>query len=98
MCRRRQTPLLGWLFGFENEITQGAVAFDLQNDRRTRLCPAEFFAKVADVEPGTGYDREVRHVLACVRAGRTSADATLAEAAAVTRILMAEKHELAGRA
>lgn len=44
--------------------------------------------------PESGYDQEIRHALACVRERLDEADATLAEAAAVTRILLAEKHAL----
>jgi hypothetical protein len=44
-------------------------------------------------EPGTGYDLEVRHALECVRAGAAPL-VTLADAAAVTRILRNEEHEI----
>jgi predicted dehydrogenase len=47
-----------------------------------------------NLEPGTGWEHEVRHALECVRAGRTSADVTLADAAAVSRILRAEEHAI----
>jgi predicted dehydrogenase len=46
------------------------------------------------LEPGTGWEHEVRHALECVRAGRTNAGVTLADAAAVTRILRAEEHAI----
>jgi predicted dehydrogenase len=46
------------------------------------------------LESGTGWDHEVRHALACVRAGKTSAGVTLSDAAAVTRVLRAEEHDV----
>ena len=46
------------------------------------------------LEPGTGWEHEVRHALECVSAGRTKAGVTLADAAAVTRILRAEEHAI----
>lgn len=49
------------------------------------------------LESGTGWDHEVRHALECVRAGRTSADVTLLDAAAVTRILRAEEHAVTSK-
>jgi predicted dehydrogenase len=50
--------------------------------------------EIPQLEPGTGWEHEVRHALECVRAGRTSAGVTLADAAAVTRILRAEEHAI----
>ncbi len=46
------------------------------------------------LEPGTGWEGEVRHALDCVRTERTTASVTLADAAAVTRILRAEEHAI----
>jgi predicted dehydrogenase len=78
-----------YVVAFENATAE----FDSRREKPLEIT-RDGKTETAEIEPGTGYDGEVRHVLACVRAGKTSALATLSEAAAVTRTLLAEKHEL----
>lgn len=75
-----------YVIGFEHATAEfdSRRAAPLEIARNGRL-------DVVALEPGTGYDGEVRHALECVRAGRIDAAATLAEAAAVTRTLHAER-------
>jgi predicted dehydrogenase len=46
------------------------------------------------LEPITGYDGEIRHVLDCIRAKKPMPRATLADAVSVTRLLQAERKSI----
>lgn len=85
----------GFAFRMRYVVTfEGATAeFDLRRDPPLELALDGRLGPVV-TEAGTGYDLEIRHVLACVAQGRARADVTLEEASAVTRILAAEKHSL----
>jgi predicted dehydrogenase len=68
--------------------------FDSRRDPPLEIARAGAIESPA-LEPGTGYDHEVRHVLERVRKGKIdTAGVTLADAAAVTRILRAEEHAI----
>lgn len=72
-------------------VFEGATAeFDLRRD------PPLEIARGGKLEPvvlgaGSGYDGEIRHALECVAEARPEAGVTLAEAAAVTRLLIRER-------
>jgi predicted dehydrogenase len=75
-------------------VFESATAeFDLRREKPLEITRGGAIEAVA-VSAETGYDGEIRHILGCVREGRETADATLAESAAVTRLLLAEKHDL----
>jgi predicted dehydrogenase len=72
---------------------RATAEFDLRREKPLEIARDGKIEHVA-LEPGTGYDNEVRHALACVREERESAELTLADAAAVIRLLHAEQHAL----
>jgi len=78
-----------YVIAFESATAE----FDLRREQPLEITRGGAVEAVA-ASAETGYDCEIRHILACVRDGRETADATLAEAAAVTRLLLAEKHDL----
>ena len=51
-----------------------------------------------EIPQGTGYDGEIRHLLAICEGGGNDLDATLDEAVGLTRMLVAERESLIRRA
>lgn len=78
---------------FRVAFEQATVEFTSRAQTRLEIA-SKGRSESVDVDANWGYDGEIRHMLNCVREGRTSADVTLADAAAVTRILHAERHAL----
>ncbi len=71
---------------------EAIVEFDIGAEPRVRV-HREGGTAHPELPPGDGYDREIRHLIETIASGGEPA-ATLAEAAAVTRILAAEQASL----
>lgn len=85
-------------FGFRMRATiigeHATLDFDIGRDEQLRLHGAEG-TRVIDCGPLTGYDGEIRAMIAAIAAGAREAPATLAEAASVMRTLEALRQSLA---
>lgn len=84
-------------FGFRMRFVvcfEGATAeFDLGRDPAVTLCRGGR-AEAVEIEPITGYDAEIRHLVRCIADGRGRADVTTEDAVAALELLEAERRSL----
>lgn len=90
-------PGFGFRMRFVVCFEEATAEFDLARD------PAVTVSRGAEVEPVelpplTGYDAEIRHLLACISEGRARADVTVEDAVASLELLEAERRSLASGA
>ena len=90
------TPGLDFRMLFTVVFEQATADYDLRRSPQLWLARDGKFEPVDPEETGRGdgYELEIRHALECVAAGRTDTDATVAEAAELTRVLEAERESL----
>jgi len=87
------TPGFPFFMGFNVVFEQATVEYALGRSPALTLTRAGKTVGVA-VEPGTGYDGEIRHALSVLR-GKEEPRATIEEAVDLVRMLEAEKKSLA---
>lgn len=90
------TPGFGFRMRYVVVFEQATADFDIGRTPQLLLSRGGN-AEAIELEPITGYDGEIRHLLGVLREGRTQTDATMAEAAQVARLLEAERESLERR-
>jgi 1,5-anhydro-D-fructose reductase (1,5-anhydro-D-mannitol-forming) len=86
-------PGLGFRMRFVVVFEQATAEFDLGRDPQLTLC-RQGEVEPVEVEPITGYDGQVRHLLRAIHDGSRDVRATPREAAAVVRMVVAERRSL----
>lgn len=86
----------GWAFRMRCtvEFERAVADFDLGRDPELRVFTADGATLTPELALGTGWDHEARAMIGCVASGGEVAPATLDEAGAVTRVLLAERESL----
>jgi predicted dehydrogenase len=74
-------------------LEEATAEFEFGREPALRLA-REGTSEAVALEPGTGYDGEVRHLLGAIAEGRRELAATVDEAEALTRMLEAERESL----
>lgn len=88
-----QDPGFGFKMRFVVSFEGATVDFDLGRDPQLLLCRGGE-AGAVEVEPISGYDGQIRHLLTCIGAGRAAAGVTAEDAALSLEVLEAERESL----
>ena len=88
-----QDPGFGFKMRFVVCFEDATVDFDLGREDQLLLCRGGE-AEAVEVEPISGYDGQVRHLLGCIAEGREQADVTCGDAVLALDILKAERASL----
>ena len=88
-----QDPGFGFKMRFVVCFERATADFDLGREDQLLLC-RDGNAEPVEVEPITGYDAQIRHLLGCIAGGRRQADVTAADAVTAIEILEAERASL----
>jgi predicted dehydrogenase len=86
-------PGFGFRMRFVVCFEHATAEFDLGRQHALTLSRGETCENVT-LEPHTGYDAEIRHLVRCVAEGRPAADVTVEDAVAALEILEAERRSL----
>ncbi len=76
------------------ELEHAVADFDLGRTPELQVHLSDGSSAVPDLEPGTGWEHQIGAILAAIESGEKVAPATLGQAAAVTRVLLAERQSL----
>lgn len=88
-----QDPGFGFTMRFVVCFERATVDFDLGRDDQLRLSRVGE-AEAVEVDPITGYDGQIRHLLGAISEGRSHADVTAEDAVLALKILEAERASL----
>ncbi len=88
-----QDPGFGFKMRYVVCFEEATADFDLGREDQLLLC-RDGQAEPIEVEPISGYDGQVRHLLDCIAANRTRADVTPEDAVLALEILEAERESM----